>query len=159
MHFFPLGVPSFRGFLVTTQSLQNSVALFATIAVALHSTVDFHYHRSRKTKRYLLVLLFLLKLNLLLLLLLPLILKLTFLLILYRHLKLLKTKNPVSNETGFSKERRRTEPEGRTRRSIKKKNPSLNRLGFQRKATTYSPTNCSTICAGGLNFSVRDGKR
>jgi len=24
---------------------------------------------------------------------------------------------------------------------------------------TYSPTNCSTICAGGLNYSVRDGKR
>ena len=50
--FFPLGVPSFRGFLVTTQSLQNSVSLFATIAVVLHSTVDFHYHRSRKTSFY-----------------------------------------------------------------------------------------------------------
>jgi hypothetical protein len=30
---------------------------------------------------------------------------------------------------------------------------------FKRKAMTYSPTKCSTICAGGLNFSVRDGKR
>ena len=30
---------------------------------------------------------------------------------------------------------------------------------FKRKAATYSPTNCSTICAGGLNFSVRNGKR
>ena len=40
-----------------------------------------------------------------------------------------------------------------------KKEPQLKKLGFQRKATTYSPTNCSTICAGGLNFSVRDGKR
>ena len=128
-----MGVPSFRGFLVTTQSLQNSVALFATIAVALRSSEDFHYHRSRKTKRYLLVLLFLLKLNLLLLLLLPLILKLTFLLILYRHLKLLKTKKPVSNETGFSKERRRTEPEGRTRRSNKKNKPCLFRQGLLKK--------------------------
>ena len=30
---------------------------------------------------------------------------------------------------------------------------------FKKKATTYSPTNCSTICAIGLNFSVRNGKR
>jgi len=30
----------------------------------------------------------------------------------------------------------------------------------QRMATTYSPTTmCSTIGAGGLNFSVRNGKR
>ena len=45
--------------------------------------------------------------------------------------KWLKTKNPVSLETGFSKERRRH----------------------------TLPHNCSTICAGGLNYSVRDGKR
>ena len=31
--------------------------------------------------------------------------------------------------------------------------------GSIKKAATYSPTNCSTICANGLNFSVRNGKR
>ena len=42
----------------------------------------------------------------------------------------------------------------------KNKKPRFVRNGvFKRKAATYSPTNCSTICAGGLNFSVRDGKR
>ncbi len=42
-----------------------------------------------------------------------------------------KTENPVRFGQGFSKERRRH----------------------------TLPHNCSTICAGGLNFSVRDGKR
>ena len=32
--------------------------------------------------------------------------------------------------------------------------------GLQKEAATYSPAlHCSTIGAGGLNFSVRDGKR
>ena len=39
-----------------------------------------------------------------------------------------------------------------------KKTPSQMWRG-SKKATTYSPTNGSTICAIGLNFSVRDGKR
>ena len=43
----------------------------------------------------------------------------------------IRIKNPVSYETGFFKERRRH----------------------------TLPHNCSTICAGGLNYSVRDGKR
>jgi hypothetical protein len=43
---------------------------------------------------------------------------------------------------------------------VKKKSPTFLR-GFDKiKATTYSPAcYCSTISAGGLNFSVRNGKR
>ena len=37
---------------------------------------------------------------------------------------------------------------------------SLGTLALEKAAMTYSPTTkCSTIGAGGLNFSVRDGKR
>ena len=42
---------------------------------------------------------------------------------------------------------------------IKEKARVFSDTGFRKKAMTYSPTRCSTICAGGLNFSVRDGKR
>ena len=106
-------------FLGTKQSVVNSVALSVAIAVALCSTADFLYHRSRK-----------------------------------------KTKRPEALAER-AKQRRHLSLRGGSPVGFryKKKNPSLNRLGFQRKATTYSPTNCSTICAGGLNFSVRDGKR
>ena len=45
--------------------------------------------------------------------------------------------------------------------SLKTKNPFFMGRGFDKiKATTYSPAcYCSTISAGGLNFSVRNGKR
>jgi hypothetical protein len=36
---------------VTKELVFNSVALFASIAVALGSTADFRYHRSRKNKK------------------------------------------------------------------------------------------------------------
>ncbi len=44
---------------------------------------------------------------------------------------------------------------------IKKTAPLFGvRLFVEKKAATYSPAlHCSTIGAGGLNFSVRDGKR
>ena len=43
---------------------------------------------------------------------------------------------------------------------IKKKNPNFFKLGFHKERRRHTlPHNCSTICAGGLNFSVRDGKR
>ncbi len=55
---------------------------------------------------------------------------------------------------------RGTELAGRTRRTDKKKNPNLKRLGFHKERRRHTlPHNCSTICAGGLNYSVRDGKR
>ena len=42
----------------------------------------------------------------------------------------------------------------------KKKAPAQKNRGLDRMAATYSPTLlCSTIGAGGLNFSVRNGKR
>ena len=48
-------------------------------------------------------------------------------------------------------------------RYIKKEVPLLryrNKGTHQKKAATYSPAlHCSTIGAGGLNFSVRNGKR
>ena len=51
---------------------------------------------------------------------------------------------------------------GMLRQGTKKSGPS--RYGMTRRnrkeAATYSPAlHCSTIGAGGLNFSVRDGKR
>ena len=42
---------------------------------------------------------------------------------------------------------------------LKQKNPQQINVEDSRKATTYSPTDCSTIGANGLNFSVRNGKR
>ena len=48
-------------------------------------------------------------------------------------------------------------------RARKKPSPGLWTLGdgpVKKEAATYSPAlHCSTIGAGGLNFSVRDGKR
>jgi hypothetical protein len=33
-------------------------------------------------------------------------------------------------------------------------------IGFSKERRRHTlPHNCSTICAGGLNYSVRDGKR
>ena len=50
--FLLLGVPSFSLYVVTKELVFNSVALSVAIAVALCSTADFLYHRSRKkTKR------------------------------------------------------------------------------------------------------------
>ena len=41
-----------------------------------------------------------------------------------------------------------------------KKKPEVNSSGSKKKAASYSPAlHCSTIGAGGLNFSVRNGKR
>jgi hypothetical protein len=41
-----------------------------------------------------------------------------------------------------------------------KKSLPINREGFLKERRRHTlPQNCSTICAGGLNFSVRDGKR
>ena len=44
---------------------------------------------------------------------------------------------------------------------INKKNRTIlmNNSVFDKKAATYSPTKCSTICAKRFNFSVRNGKR
>ena len=42
---------------------------------------------------------------------------------------------------------------------IKKNSGSIRNRSLVRWATTYSPTKCSTIGAGRLNFSVRNGKR
>ena len=40
------------------------------------------------------------------------------------------------------------------------KKPQLFKLGFHKERRRHTlPHNCSTICAGGLNYSVRDGKR
>jgi hypothetical protein len=50
-YFLPLGVPSFSLYVVTKELVFNSVALFASIAVALGSTADFRYHRSRKNNK------------------------------------------------------------------------------------------------------------
>ena len=77
--FLLLGVPSFSLYVVTKELVFNSVALSVAIAVALCSTADFLYHRSRK-----------------------------------------KTKRPEAL-TEQAKQRRRSEPEGRTRRSKNKK--------------------------------------
>ena len=99
----------------------NSVALFVAIAVALCSTADFLYHRSRKKTKRPEALAERAKQR--------------------RHLSLrggspvgfrYKKKNPSLKSWG-SKERRRTEPEGRTRRSIKKKNPSLKSWGSKER--------------------------
>ena len=44
--------------------------------------------------------------------------------------------------------------------NIIKKAPAQKNRGLDRLAAAYSPTLlCSTIGAGGLNFSVRNGKR
>ena len=42
---------------------------------------------------------------------------------------------------------------------IKKNNPSLKSWGYKKRRRHTLPHNCSTICAVGLNFSVRNGKR
>jgi hypothetical protein len=89
--FLLLGVPSFSLYVVTKELVFNSVALFATIAVALCSTADFLYHRSRK-----------------------------------------KTKRPEALAER-AKQRRQSEPEGRTRRSDKKNKPCLFRQGLLKK--------------------------
>jgi hypothetical protein len=43
---------------------------------------------------------------------------------------------------------------------VKQKTPLRKKRGFQKERRRHTlPHNCSTICAGGLNYSVRDGKR
>jgi hypothetical protein len=68
-------------------------------------------------------------------------------------------KKPHSNRNRVF-QKKGDEPSLRTRRTYKRKNPSLFRLGFHKERRRHTlPHNCSTICAGGLNYSVRDGKR
>src|SRR5690606_26573511 len=64
--------------------------------------------------------------------------------------------NPLSKKGGDTIRRG-----GELRRSYEKRKPVFFKTGFtKKKAATYSPTLiCSTICAIGLNFSVRNGKR
>jgi hypothetical protein len=65
---------------------------------------------------------------------------------------------------GFSKKGGGSSPKA-TRRTYKKSppptiEPQLKKLGFHKERRRHTlPQDCSTICAGGLNFSVRDGKR
>ena len=46
------------------------------------------------------------------------------------------------------------------KKDTKKQEPHVRLLSHIKKAASYSPAlHCSTIGAGGLNFSVRNGKR
>jgi hypothetical protein len=43
---------------------------------------------------------------------------------------------------------------------VKQKTPFRKKQDFHKERRRHTlPHNCSTICAGGLNYSVRDGKR
>src|SRR4051812_23902799 len=70
-----------------------------------------------------------------------------------------KKKNPSLKKLGFHKERRRTEPEGRTRRTDKKKNPSLKKLGFQKERRRHTlPQTAVPSAQGGLTSLLGRGR-
>ena len=65
---------------------------------------------------------------------------------------------PIPIGVELFKERR--EMDKVTRCTYKTKTPIPIGIGdFKERRRHTLPHNCSTICAGGLNFSVRDGKR
>ena len=68
-----------------------------------------------------------------------------------------KKRSPTFLGLGFNKEIRRTGLSNTW--SYKTKIPIITDEDFKERRRHTLPHNCSTICAGGLNFSVRDGKR
>ena len=68
-----------------------------------------------------------------------------------------QTKYERANRTRKGKQDARTH---RTRKGTKKRLQTLRTTVSEKMAASYSPAlHCSTIGAGGLNFSVRNGKR
>ena len=73
---------------------------------------------------------------------------------------LLKNKKALHENEGLFKRKAADRGLCPTRRTYKKIKPCFFKQGFTKERRRHTlPQDCSTICAGGLNFSVRDGKR